>query len=112
MIDGSNDGLGDSAERRERVVEQVLARIAAAPPILRGRVDAGFLGDVSSWMLPTLAAAAVIIVASAAVLRLEARDTERPSTLMDALGVRPSLAHFVATGEVNLWALSASRTVP
>jgi hypothetical protein len=103
MTEGQYPGSGDDelATRRERVVNAVLARIAAAPraavPERIPRID------IAVWARPALAAAAVImIVATASVIRGAASDRD-PNTVAESLGLASPLTRFLETGQVDPW---------
>jgi hypothetical protein len=91
------------SERRERVIRQVLTRIASAPaPVTDARLP-GILDGIVSWTTPALAAAALIVAASTYALVKSTPDEGGPARVTDALGLTPRMARFVATGDVDAW---------
>jgi hypothetical protein len=90
----SDDGA--ESVRRERVVDRVMTRIAAAPPISRPMVAV----TMASWTGPVLvAAAAVMIVATAALMRTA---SDRADPVAEALGVPAPVARYLATGQSDI----------
>ena len=112
----------DPAARRERVVEQVMARIADAPPLASAAPLAAASAssalaspavassaaapaasevrvDFTPWRLPALAAAAVVLVASAAALARDAAEDIRPRTVAESLGLPMPVTRWLETGE-------------
>jgi len=98
-----HQGAGVNAERRERVVDAVLQRIASAPP--RGVVVALQPGprvwaDIDAWRVPALAAAVLVMMVSGALIAKSDQPLaqETPAGLSGPLPA--PLARYLATGEV------------
>lgn len=109
-----NDGAGRPADdlvRRERVVDTVMARIAAAPPAvapMRAPSPVAALpiagpppwADFAPWRVPALAAATAVLVASAAVMaKVGAEGLHTPASVAESLGLPTPVAHWLETGE-------------
>ena len=93
-----------NAARRERTVNAVLQRIATAPARPGIRMIQPALSawvDIEAWRVPALAAAALVMMVSGAVI---AKSDQQPSAETPGAmsGRLPApLARYLATGEVT-----------
>ncbi|MEJ7812262.1 MAG: hypothetical protein WKG32_17755 [Gemmatimonadaceae bacterium] len=95
------------AERVDRAVDAVMARVAASPRRARAPGARGELwGELAAALRPALAAAAVIVAASAASLLYASRaeraagigGAARAGDVSDAVGLPAPVAAWVAGG--------------
>jgi hypothetical protein len=98
MTDGDDmvTGVGDLAARRERVVQAVLERIAAAPHVGPGYRPPSI--DLAVWSVPALAAAAVIMIVSGAALLATEPHEAAGGTAIEWLGLSRPVAEYLETG--------------
>ena len=102
--DANGDAIDDAthdAERRERVVEAVLQRIASAPRVVVDRTAIPRVWvDIASWRVPALAAATIVMVASGAVILTTDRQLPQETVAVSEGGLPVPVARYLQTGVV------------
>ena len=101
--DAARANVDEQSARRERIVRDVLSRIASAPAPARVPRETGVFDGIVAWTRPALAAAALIMMASTLSLIWATRSGRGSERVSDALGLTSPLARFVSTGEVDTW---------
>ena len=87
------------AERRERLVGAIMARVE--PELLRRRAARGVLGLVTTWRVPVIAASMLITALSLGALALAERAAEPAAVtvdLYDALELDQPVRRWLAEG--------------
>jgi hypothetical protein len=98
MIDenDSTSGIDDLDISRERVVQAVLDRIAAAQ--LAAPPARPFAIDLTAWAIPALIAASIVIIASGRMLLTTAAPVRAGGTVVEWLGMPRPVAEYLETG--------------